>query len=129
MLRYLFDLDLARRIKARLLPIDHPLGFLLADGRRLRMRVYDGLWVRLVDVEAALAGRCYAAGPPLLFALTDSCCPWNEGCWRLHEGRAERSTEAPELRLSADALGSVYLGGFRLSQLAAAGAVTELRAG
>ena len=35
------------------LPVDHPLFVLLARPRRLRFRVGDGLWVRLVDVGAA----------------------------------------------------------------------------
>ncbi len=127
--RYLYGIDLVRTIKARLLPIDHPLLFLLADARRLRMHVYDGLWVRLVDVHAALSGRGYAAGPPLVFLVQDSLCPWNEGSWQLQNGVAERTNQSPDLSLSIDALSSAYLGAFRFSQLAVAGRVTELRKG
>ena len=36
--RYLFDIDWAARIGAFLLPVDHPLFFLLANPRRLRFR-------------------------------------------------------------------------------------------
>lgn len=124
--RYLFDLDLSRHIKARLLPADHPLFFLLADARRLRMRMSDALWVRLIDVKAALSARGYERGEPLTLAVTDSFCPWNQGRFRLQDGVAERTEDAADLALSVDALGSLYLGGFRASQLAQAGLVTEI---
>ena len=127
--RYLFDLDLARQIKARLLPVDHPLMFLLVEPRRLRLRLSDALWVRLIDVEAALSARSYPPGPSLVFTVTDPLCPWNHDTWRLHDGVARRSDAPAELRLPVEALGAVYLGGFRLSQLAAAGCIVELRPG
>ncbi len=127
--RYLFDLDLMRTIKAKLLPVDHPLLFLLADQRRLRRRIYDALWVRIVDVEAALSARAYNAGTPLILRVSDPHCPWNDGCFRLQDGVARRTTDAPDLELPIDALGSLYLGAFRFAQLAAAGRITELKAG
>lgn len=127
--RYLLDIDLAQQIKARLLPVDHPLLFLLVEPRRLRLRLSDALWVRVVEVTAALGARSYAPGPPLVFAVTDPLCPWNEGTFCLHEGVARRSEAAPELQLPIEALGAVYLGGFRFSQLAAAGRIVELRPG
>ncbi len=51
--RYLCDVDLARTIKADLLPIDHPLLQLVAEPTSLGMRLHDALWMRLVDVPAA----------------------------------------------------------------------------
>ena len=48
--RYLLDIDFLQFVRARLLPVDHELTFLLAEPRYLRARVGDGLWVRLVDV-------------------------------------------------------------------------------
>jgi predicted acetyltransferase len=57
----LLSRDLATEIKAALRPADDPLLFQLADSRRLRPRVADGLWVRLVDLPAALSARGYAA--------------------------------------------------------------------
>src|SRR5207249_6033576 len=50
--RYLLDVDWMARVRAGLLPLDHPLLLLLAEPRRLRFNVRDGLWVRLVDVGA-----------------------------------------------------------------------------
>ncbi|XXT20491.1 GNAT family N-acetyltransferase [Sorangium sp. So ce429] len=129
--RYLFNLDLAQRIEASLLPPDHPLGLLLVEPRRLRLTAADGLWVRIVDVEAALAARAYGSGEPLTLEIADRDCPWNAGRFRLHGGerRAARTTAAPDLRLDIAALGSAYLGGVSFLQLADAGQVEALSEG
>ncbi|WP_437577847.1 GNAT family N-acetyltransferase [Sorangium sp. So ce887] len=129
--RYLFDLDLAQRIEASLLPPDHPLGLLLVEPRRLRLTASDGLWVRIVDVEAALAARAYGSGEPLTLEITDRECPSNAGRFRLHGGerRAARTREAPDVRLDISALGSAYLGGVSFRCLADAGQVEALSEG
>ncbi|MFO0575592.1 MAG: GNAT family N-acetyltransferase [Polyangia bacterium] len=128
--RYLVELDLLRTLRAHLLPLDHPLLFLLSEGRRLRLRTFDGLWLRLVDVEAALRARGYPPGPPLVLEVEDPFCPWNQGRYRVaaQGSRVDvaRTDAEPALRLPVEALGSVYLGGFRFTQLAAAGCATEL---
>ncbi len=127
--RYLLDVDWMDRVRAWLLPVDHPLFLLLAEPRRMRFTVGDGLWLRLVDVEAALGARSYAAETAVAFELADPFCPWNEGRWRVGGGGARRTDDMPELRLDVTALASVYLGGFTFRQLARAGRVTELAAG
>ncbi|UQA59458.1 GNAT family N-acetyltransferase [Polyangium aurulentum] len=129
--RYLFDIDLMRKIEAAHLPIDHTLFMLLAEPRRLRFSAYDALWVRLVDVETALASRAYGARDSIVLEIEDRYCPWNEGRYRLDGGerRASRTNDAPDLRLSVDALGSAYLGGISFARLADAGRVEERAAG
>lgn len=127
--RYLLDIDWAARITGLRLPIDHPLFHLLATPRRMQFRVGDGLWARLVDVGAALSARSYAADGAVVFDVVDSFCPWNEGRWRLADGKAKRSRSAAHLRCEVNALGSVYLGGFTFSQLVRGGRVEELRRG
>ncbi len=117
--RYLLDIDWAARITAGLLPVDHPLWWLLANPRRMRPRIGDGLWVRLVDVGAALSARTYAADGAVVFDVIDEFCPWNAGRWRVSGRGAKRTTAAAQLRLDVSALGSAYLGGFTFSQLAA----------
>jgi predicted acetyltransferase len=116
--RYLLSLDLSETVIAPHLPVDHPLLQLLAKPRRARFQVGDGLWVRLVDVGAALSGRSYHPGAPLVFEVRDPFCPWNEGRWRLAEGKAARTAEAADLVLGVDALGAAYLGGIRFRALA-----------
>jgi predicted acetyltransferase len=123
--RYLFDLDALDSVRAAQLPVDHPLLHLLAEPARLGTRLRDGLWVRLVDVGAALSRRRLGEGRPLVLEVEDAFCPWNTGRYRLAGGAVERTGKGPDLALDADALGAVYLGGVRLTELAEAGRVIE----
>ncbi|HEU4534697.1 MAG TPA: GNAT family N-acetyltransferase, partial [Polyangiaceae bacterium] len=128
--RYLLDIDLMRRVEAAYLPVDHPLFLLLADPRRLHYAAYDALWLRIVDVRAALSARAYGAAGSIVLEIDDAC-PWNRGRFRL-EGATSRvaaTDEAPDLRLPVAALGSAYLGGVSFTRLADAGAVEELAGG
>ena len=108
---YLLAIDWIATVKASLLPPDHPLFLLLATPRRLRYRMGDGLWVRLLDVGAALSGRRYASDGKVVFDVVDEFCPWNKGRWQLDGGQATRSKETPDLALPVQSLGSVLLGG------------------
>jgi len=88
----------------------------------------------------------------VVIEVTDDDCPWNTGRWRLRArmpGSAGPGSPAPgsagpggaatatceptadpaDLAMPVTALGAAYLGGIRLGALAAAGLVTELRAG
>ena len=53
--RYLLAIDWVARIDAYWLPLDHPLFHWIREPRRMACHVIEGLWVRLVDVDAALA--------------------------------------------------------------------------
>jgi predicted acetyltransferase len=127
--RFLLDIDWMERVRAGLIPLDHELFLLLREPRRLTFNQRDGLWVRLVDLEAALNARSYQAGEPVVVEVADEFCPWNEGTWELGSEGASRSSQAPELRLDVSALGSTYLGGFTFGQLARAGRIEELENG
>ncbi len=124
--RFLLDIDWIETVSASLLPPDHPLFLLLAYPRRARYRIADALWVRLVDVGAALSGRAYAGDGSVVFEVRDAFCPWNEGRWRLESGVAARTDEPAELALDVDALGCAYLGAVSFAQLCAALRVEEL---
>jgi predicted acetyltransferase len=126
--RYLLDIDWMAHVRAILLPLDHPLLLLVAEPRRLRLSYRDGLWIRLVDVGAALAARSYAAPGSVVVDVGDRFCPWNAGCWRVGDAVGRAASE-PELRCDVTALGSAYLGGFTWTQLARALRVEELRPG
>jgi predicted acetyltransferase len=83
--------------------------------------------VRLVDLPAALSRRRYLAEGSLVLDVADPFCPWNEGRWLLEGGpdgaacRPAARTAGPGLRLDAAALGSLFLGGTSVTDLAAAG--------
>jgi predicted acetyltransferase len=127
--RYLLDIDWAVRTTASLLPVDHPLWWLLAAPRYMKPRIGDGLWARLVDVGEALSARSYATDGTVVFDVVDAFCPWNAGRWRLSGGRARRTTASAQLRLDVNTLGCAYLGGFTFSDLLRGGRVEELRRG
>jgi predicted acetyltransferase len=129
MWRYLLDIDWMARVRAHLLPLDHELFLLLRDPRHLQFEFRDGLWVRLVDVEAALNARTFKPGEPVVLEVQDELCPWNAGRYRVGPEGAERTDAEAALRMPVDSLGSAYLGGFTFSELARAGRVEELVGG
>ncbi len=127
--RFVLDVDWMAVVEAPLAPPDHPLFLLLAAPRRARYRMGDGLWVRLVDVGAALAGRVYGDGGPLVLEVGDAICEWNDGRWRLEGGECSRTKEKPDLALDVAALGSAFLGAVSFKELRAALRVEERREG
>jgi predicted acetyltransferase len=127
--RYLLDIEWTSAVSARLLPLDHRLFWILDQPRRMRMRVGDGIWVRLLDVGAALSSRSYSAPGPVVFQVADDFCPWNAGRWKLEEGAAKKTRAEADLACDVAALGSVYLGGFTFAQLVRGGRVEELKRG
>jgi predicted acetyltransferase len=127
--RFLLDVDWMGSVETSLAPPDHPLLLLLASPRRMRYRMGDGLWIRLVDLPAALGGRTYGNGGPLVLEVRDAICDWNDGRWRLEGGECSRTDEEPDLALDVSALGSAYLGAVSFAQLREALRVDELREG
>lgn len=131
--RHVLDRDLVARVRAEQRPVDDPLIHLLAEPRRLNAGWLDELWIRLVDVERALAARRYSAPVDVVIEVEDPLCPWNARRWRLSAGasgaRCVPSGDPADLRLPVTALGAAYLGGRPLTALLAAGVVHETRAG
>jgi predicted acetyltransferase len=126
---FLLAIDWKATVKSWLLPPDHPLFLLLESPRRLRYRLGDSLWVRLVDVGAALSNRRYSSDESIVFEVGDDFCPWNEGRWKVEGGTGERTRDEPDLRLPVQSLGSAFLGGVQFAGLARAGRVEALREG
>ncbi|MFJ5799783.1 GNAT family N-acetyltransferase [Streptomyces decoyicus] len=131
--RFLFGIDLTSSVAVSTRPVDDALLHLVPDMRRCGIRLDESLFVRPVEVGAALAARTYRTPVEVVLEVTDPFCPWNEGRWRLSGDAAgascTRTADPAELALSVRELGSAYLGGFSLSSLAAAGRVRELRPG
>lgn len=130
--RFLIEIDLRSRLTFDA-ALDEPLPHLLDDPRAVQATVVDNLWVRLVDVDRALAARRYATPLDVVLAVDDDFCPWNTGRYRLAADggsvTCSRTPAAADLRLSATELGAAFLGGTTLATLAAAGRVEELRPG
>jgi len=124
--RFLLDIDWTKTIEAEVLPPDHPLFLLLANPRRMQYHVFDSVWVRLVDVGAALSGREYSSDASIVFEVRDAFCAWNEGRWKLEGGKAVRTEEPAEIALDVDALGSAFLGAVSFAQMRDALRIEEL---
>ncbi|MGY1637593.1 GNAT family N-acetyltransferase [Geodermatophilus sp. SYSU D00742] len=131
--RFLSEIDLIRTVKAPTAPDDDPLRYLVDDARALHSRPGDALWVRLVDVDRALAARRYPAPINLVLEVRDRFCPWNDGRWALTAGPSggfcARTDADPDLVVDVEALAAAYLGGVSLATLQAAGRVTEVSPG
>jgi predicted acetyltransferase len=127
--RFLLDVDWMAVVETELAPPDHPLLLLLGAPRRAQYRMGDGLWVRVVDLPAALSGRTYGEGGSLVLEVRDAVCEWNDGRWKLEGGVCERTDAEPDLALDVAALGSAYLGAVPFKQLRDALRVEELRPG
>jgi predicted acetyltransferase len=130
---YLFDLDLMARTHLWNVPADDPLQHWLQNPRRAKPSLGDGLYVRLVDLDRSLAGRRYATPLDVVLDVADDLCPWNAGRWRVAGGpdgaSCERTDADPDLSLGVADVGSAYLGGVTMAELALAGRVAEHRPG
>ncbi|NBE96426.1 GNAT family N-acetyltransferase [Nonomuraea sp. KC401] len=127
--RSVLDRDLVSRVEAGARPVDDPLIALLADPRQARAGWTDELWVRLVEVGAALAARSYSAPVDAVIEVEDDVCPWNARRWRLTAGPAGAECapvdDRPDVTLPVASLGSAYLGDGMLMEHLAAGLVRE----
>ena len=126
--RFVFGIDLIVRVEGRLDPAS-PLFLMVVDPRALHLRVSEGLWLRLVDVEAALSARSYATDDDVVLEVRDEFCTWNAGRWRVGRAGVERTDADADLELDVADLASAYLGGFSFTRLAAADRVRELQDG
>lgn len=130
---FLLDQDLMESTTAHRIAVDDPLLSLLVDRRRGNPTVGDALWLRVVDVDRALAGRTYAAPIDVVFEVADDTCPWNARRWHLAGDSGGASCEPtaaePDLALDVRDLGALYLGRPALPALDAAGLVREGTAG
>jgi predicted acetyltransferase len=124
--RWLLDFDWTSRFVADLLPLDHELFLLLAEPRRMRFQLNDGVWVRPIDVLGALSARSYREVEPVVLEVADAFLPDNAGRYRVGAGGAERTSAAADLRLDVTGVGSVYLGGFSFGDLVRASRAEEL---
>jgi hypothetical protein len=118
LLRRLLDFDLIGTVKLPEIALDDPLWSWLGPRSTNEVVPADNLWVRVVDLEAAVPLRSYAADCDVVVDLVDPSAPWQAGRWRIvasgGEGRAERTDAPPDVELPVWALGAAYLGGGNL---------------
>ncbi|WP_285115249.1 GNAT family N-acetyltransferase [Leifsonia sp. fls2-241-R2A-40a] len=125
--RYLLELDLVANVKVWTRGVDEPLPALVSDIRGAQVTsVQDHLWVRILDVPAALQARSYERDGSLVLEVADDF-GIADGRYRLTvtDGRAEvaATDDATDVTLPVNALGSVYLGHDTARGLAVAGRI------
>lgn len=131
--RFLLSVDLTRTVRYGFAATDEPLLHLVNEPRRLGARSADALWLRLVDIPAALVARRYATPVDVVIEVDDVLLPENAGRWRLRvvgdDASCTPSADPAELVCDVADLSSAYLGGVSLAALAAAGRVVERHLG
>jgi predicted acetyltransferase len=131
--RYCCEVDLITRVLAADRPVHEPLVWLLQDGRSLRQAGrFDFIWVRILDVAAALSARRYPTEGRLVLEVVDRL-GLAGGRFAL-EGGPDGATCSPtdataELTLPVESLGSVFMGGMSMRALAYAGRIDEHTSG
>ncbi|MGW9068964.1 GNAT family N-acetyltransferase [Streptomyces yangpuensis] len=127
---YVAALDLTGKVSAWGRPADDPLLHFAADRDQVRVTAqFPALWLRLVDVRAALTARSWAAPVELVLEVHDARLPDNAGRFRLkagpHGATYDHADGAADLALDVRELAACYLGGTRVADLVAAGLVQE----
>lgn len=120
--RYLLGVDLVDQLEAPWRPLDEPLDLLLTDPRACTTTgVGDDVWVRLVDVAAALSARSYKGPGRVVFEVWDAVLPGNAGCYEVSADGVRRTDDAAQLRGDVSAIAQLYLGAWSVPQLVAVG--------
>jgi predicted acetyltransferase len=126
--RFLFGVDLVARVKHSRLDPSWSLVLMVTDPRRLHISFAEGLWLRFVDLDAALSARSFNDAPEAVLDVSDSMFDRNAGRWLVgpEPGRTEREAD---VAIDVADLATAYLGAFTFERLAAAGRAQELRPG
>ena len=126
--RFLHCIDLTVKVDVFSLDPASSLFLGVRDPRALGLRLADALWLRLVDLDAALKARSYKPGGSLVLEVTDELCPWNAGRYRVGDD-AGRTEDTADLALDVADLASAYLGAFDFHRLVHSGRASERRDG
>jgi predicted acetyltransferase len=133
---YVSSLDLVERVTLRRRPVDEPVRWLLPDGRSLEQHeTVDGIWVRLLDLPAALGARRYSVADRLVLdVVDDDTGGFAAGRYVLEGGPdgakcLSSTVDSANLRVHHRALAAAYLGGYSLQAQMITGRVEELTPG
>ncbi|HET6938714.1 MAG TPA: GNAT family N-acetyltransferase [Nocardioides sp.] len=131
--RFLAGLDLSDTVACDRAPLDDPISWALVDPFLVRVtKLTDALWVRVLDVPAALQARPWGRDGDVVVEIAD---PLGHATGRFRvvtrDGVAEVSTSDAEAEVTMDAetLGALYLGGVRADTLQRAGRLSGSESG
>ena len=134
--RFVIEMDMVNEISAPLRSVSEPVAWQVADHRAVRKTSErDHLWLRILDLPAALGARRYEAAGDYLLDVTDDLgfaqgrfllTVAADGSGQAHPLAAEAAPAgAVEVALSAADLASLYLGGTSAVDLARAGRLRQ----
>lgn len=133
--RYLFALDWVNLIKTGFRPPDDLLPLLLGDPRAARLSsIADFMWLRILDVPAALSARTYVGAATSLVLDVQDRAGFASGRFLLETDTSGAAVCVPapsatptDLSLDVSDLACLYLGDESALRLAALGRLTEHR--
>lgn len=116
LMAYLTNIDGATKVELWNLRVDDSLPRMVREPRRVRtVSVRDALWIRVLDVEAALEARSYESDQTITLGIDDPFRPATSGAYRVEVtgsvASVERVDTDPDVHMDIDVLGSLYLGG------------------
>lgn len=126
--QFLAGIDLTALVRVRSGHPEDTLPWSLTNSDVVSLKgQYDHIWIRVLDVPAALAARPWYADDEIVLRVDDPV-GHADGVFRIaaREGRAEVTPTdgEAEVTLSAETLGALYLGGTRVDTLHRAGRIT-----
>jgi predicted acetyltransferase len=122
--QYMVNISLLRSIDVECRPVDDLVRLAIPDIRAYEVKQrWDEQWIRLLDVEAALAGRRYLDGQSVTIAVDDPWYPENCGTFRISGEGVSRTTNTAELTAPIEAVGAAYMGAMPWRDLLAVGRV------
>ena len=126
--QFLAGIDLTRRVIDRGSRTDDALDWAVTDPQVVDVKsVDDHIWIRVLDVPRALSERPWFADDEIVLGVDDPLGHAHDVfSITARDGRAavEPSTAEPDVLLTAETLGSLYLGGVAVGTLARAGRLT-----
>lgn len=133
LLRRLVDFDLMGSVTVPQIGVDDPVWHWIETRVASDVKTHDNVWLRIIDLPAALPLRSYAEDCDVVVEVADPAAPWQAGRWRIvahgGEGSASRTDAEPDLEVPVSVLGSAYLGGTNLLARQRAGVLAERRPG
>jgi predicted acetyltransferase len=131
--RYCLSIDLMTTTKWWNLPVDDPVVTWLEHSRQTSLQISDAMWVRILDLPAALTGRTYSRDLDVTLDVKDTAFEQTAGTWHLSGGpegaTCIRTSASPDMSVDIRTLGAALLGGPTIDSHAAAGWLEEHTAG
>lgn len=124
---FLASTDRVQKVTFSIAHPHDPLPWALVDHRRVKCTgLSDFLWIRVLDVERCLAARPWTADGRIVLAVDDPqghAAGSFEVTTSAGVATVHTSDQAPDVTLSAETLGSLYLGGVSVLALHRAGRI------